>query len=86
MVRGGLCIVIFEKLLRLPENDDVESLAMTLMIGDVQRIMNATCKIHEVWAATAETGLATWLLYREVGAACFVMLGIAAGMEPPSLM
>lgn len=53
------------------------------MVGDVQRIMNAAAKIHEVWAAVLETGLATWLLYRQIGPGCFVMLGIATGEFSP---
>ncbi|KAH8655479.1 putative ATP-binding cassette transporter [Xylariales sp. PMI_506] len=89
MVRGGLSIAIFQKLLTLPAGDDgIESLTTTLMIGDLQRIMNATIKIHEVWAAVLETGLATWLLYLQVGPSGFVMLGIAisAGIASSQLL
>lgn len=79
MVRGGLAITIFEKLLRLPEGDKIESMATTLMVEDLQRIMTAVARGHELWAGTIETGLATWLLYRQLGPSCFVMLGVAAG-------
>lgn len=79
MVRGGLAIATFEKLLRLPEDDKIESVATTLMVEDLQRIMTAATRSHEVWAGTIETGLATWLLYRELGPSCFVMIGITAG-------
>lgn len=79
MARGGLAITIFEKLLRLPEGDEIESMATTLMVGDLQRIMSAMARGHEIWAGTIETGLATWLLYRQLGPSCFVMLGLAAG-------
>lgn len=79
MVRGGLAITIFEKLLRLPEGDKIESMATTLMVEDLQRIMSAAARGHEVWAGTIETGLATWLLYRQIGPSCFIMLGVAAG-------
>lgn len=79
MVRGGLAITIFEKLLRLPEGDEIESMATTLMVEDLQRIMSAMARGHEIWAGTIETGLATWLLYRQLGPSCFVMLGFAAG-------
>lgn len=40
--------------------------------------MNASAQIHEVWATPLEAGLATWLLYRHVGPASFIMLGVAA--------
>lgn len=79
MLRGGLAVTIFEKLLRLPESDKLESQVTTLMVGDLQRIMGSASRCHEVWAGTIETGLATWLLYRQLGPSCFVMLGIAAG-------
>lgn len=79
MVRGGLAITIFEKLLRLPEGDKIESMATTLMVEDLQRIMSAVARGHEVWAGIIETGIATWLLYRQLGPSCFVMLGLAAG-------
>lgn len=78
MVRGGLAITIFEKLLRLPEGDKIESMATTLMVEDLQRIMSAVARGHEVWAGIIETGIATWLLYRQLGPSCFVMLGLAA--------
>ncbi|KAK0724137.1 P-loop containing nucleoside triphosphate hydrolase protein [Lasiosphaeris hirsuta] len=77
-VRGGLAIAVFEKLLRLPEGDELESMATTLVVGDLQRIMTAVAHCHEVWAGTVDTGLATWLLYRQLGPSCFVMLGVAA--------
>lgn len=78
MVRGGLSIVIFEKVLKLPEGDKVESVATTLMVDDLQRVMTATARGHEVWAGMIEIGLATWLLYIQLGPCCFVMLGVSA--------
>ncbi|KAK7747380.1 hypothetical protein SLS53_001634 [Cytospora paraplurivora] len=78
MIRGGLAITIFEKLLRLPEGDKIESTATTLMVEDLQRVMSAVARGHELWAGIIETGLATWLLYRQLGPSCFVMLGLTA--------
>lgn len=79
MVRGRLAITIFEKLLRLPEGDKVESTATALVVEDLQRVMSAIARCHEVWAGTIETRLATWLLYRQLWPSCFVMLGLVAG-------
>ncbi|ERT02739.1 hypothetical protein HMPREF1624_01041 [Sporothrix schenckii ATCC 58251] len=78
MIRGGLTGVVFDKLMKLPEGDDIESKATTLVVNDVERIMRACARGHEVWAGTIETGLATWLLYRQLGPSCLVMLGVAA--------
>jgi ATP-binding cassette, subfamily C (CFTR/MRP), member 1 len=78
MIRGGLADVVFDKLMKLPESDEIESKATTLMVNDVERIMRACTRGHEVWAGTIETGLAAWLLYRQLGPSCLVMLGVAA--------
>lgn len=54
--------------------------AVTLMSADTERIIYALRQMHEVWANIIEVGLATWLLYTQVGFACFAPLVIAAGM------
>lgn len=79
MVRAGLATTIFEKVLTLPEGEKVQAMATTLTVEDLQRIMSAIARGHEIWAGVIETGLATWLLYRQLGSSCFVMLGLAAG-------
>ncbi|CAK7208856.1 hypothetical protein SCUCBS95973_000253 [Sporothrix curviconia] len=82
MMRGGLSVAIFDKVLKLPESDELESKATTLVVNDIERIMKACARGHEIWAGFVEAGIATWLLYRQLGPACLVMLGIAflAGM------
>lgn len=80
MIRGGLVTAIFEKVLRLREDGESESTAMTLMISDVQRIIKGAEFIYEALAGILETSIATYLLYRQVGLACFTMLGLGIGM------
>ncbi|CAK7221455.1 hypothetical protein SEUCBS140593_004574 [Sporothrix eucalyptigena] len=77
MLRCGLAVTIFDKVLKLPENDDIESKATTHVVNDVERVMKSVSRGHEIWAGVIETGIATWLLYRQLGPSCFVMLGIA---------
>ncbi|CAK7233120.1 hypothetical protein SBRCBS47491_008499 [Sporothrix bragantina] len=77
MMRGGLSVTIFNKVLKLPESDELESKATTLVVNDVERIMKACARGHEIWAGFVEAGIATWLLYRQLGPSCLVMLGIA---------
>ncbi|KAF2277337.1 putative ATP-binding cassette transporter [Westerdykella ornata] len=79
MVRGGLVDSIFEKILKLKEDKDLESKALTLMISDVQRIVSSGAYFHELWAALVETGIATWLLWRQVGPSSLAVLGLALG-------
>ncbi|KAK8143317.1 hypothetical protein G3M48_007447 [Beauveria asiatica] len=76
MIRGGLVIVLFDKLLRLPENPAVEAQAVTLMFSDTQRVMTAMNYFHELWAGVLDTAIATWLLYRKTGVASFAMLAV----------
>ncbi|KAJ4389666.1 hypothetical protein N0V93_007138 [Gnomoniopsis smithogilvyi] len=78
MIRAGLATAIFEKVLKLPEGENTQSMATTLMVEDLQRIMSAIARGHEIWADVIETGLATLLLYMQLGPSCFVMLGLAA--------
>lgn len=81
MIRGGLITGIFEKVLRLRKDSSIESTAMTLMISDVQRIVKGAEFIYEVFVGVIETSLATYLLYRRIGVACFTMLGLGLGMS-----
>lgn len=80
MIRGGLVIILFDKLLCLAENPTVETQAMTLMFSDTQRVMTAMNYFHELWAGVLDTAIATWLLYRKTGAASFAMLAVTIGM------
>jgi ATP-binding cassette subfamily C (CFTR/MRP) protein 1 len=69
--------------MRLRQERGVESKVLTLMISDVQRTMGALAYGHEFWAAPIETGLATWLLWREIGPSSLTVLGIALRKFPP---
>lgn len=68
------------KLLRLRLDKEAEAKVLTLVIGDVQRINNATLFIHDFWVAPLEVALGIWLLWRQVGAPSMTVLGIALGM------
>ncbi|EGX95536.1 ATP-binding cassette transporter, putative [Cordyceps militaris CM01] len=76
MIRGGLVIVLFDKLLRLAESPATEAQVVTLMFSDTQRVMTAMNYFHELWAGVLDTAIATWLLYRKTGVASFAMLAV----------
>ncbi|SMR50997.1 unnamed protein product [Zymoseptoria tritici ST99CH_1E4] len=79
--------LIFQKLSRLaPCDDGVEALALTLMSSDVQRVVVASSFIHELWAAPLEAGLATWLLWRELGPSSATALALALLCAMASLL
>jgi ATP-binding cassette subfamily C (CFTR/MRP) protein 1 len=76
-VRGGLMGTISDKMMRLRQEKGVDSKVLTLMISDVQKIIGALAYGHELWVAPTETGLATWLLWRQIGPSSLTVLGIA---------
>ncbi|KUJ23459.1 putative ABC multidrug transporter [Mollisia scopiformis] len=69
MVRSALVSAIYQKTTerRLAAGDDMAS--VTLMSTDVERINLAFRNLHEFWANTIEVGLASWLLYLQLGPA-----------------
>ncbi|KAG9251894.1 P-loop containing nucleoside triphosphate hydrolase protein [Emericellopsis atlantica] len=77
MVRGGLVIAIFEKVLRLREDSSIEAQANTLMASDVQRVVSGTKYLHEIWAGLLEAAIATYLLQQLMGLSSLAMLGLA---------
>ncbi|OKL57766.1 hypothetical protein UA08_06882 [Talaromyces atroroseus] len=81
MVRGGLVDVVFDKMLRLREEKEIESRTLTLTINDTQRISTSLTFMHEVWAGLLETALATWLLWRQIGPSSLTVLGLALDMD-----
>lgn len=78
-MRGGLVDIVFNKVLRLPEDKENESKALTLMNSDAQRISTTLAFLHELWAGLLETALATWLLWRQVGPSSLTVVGLALG-------
>ncbi|KAK4209327.1 P-loop containing nucleoside triphosphate hydrolase protein [Rhypophila decipiens] len=69
MTRGGLVAVIYERLVQLRTADVNDSAAVTLMSTDIERIRFGLLNLHEFWAVPIEVGLASWLLYNQLGVA-----------------
>jgi len=47
---------------------------VTLMSTDIDGIATGLREIHEVWAAIIELGIGVYLLARQIGAACFLII------------
>ena len=73
-LRGSLVGIIYTKTLDLSITAMDESAAVTLMATDTETICLAFVQVHEGWAVTIETGIAFWLLQRQVG---FAFLAVA---------
>lgn len=68
MARGALVAAIYKKTTEvgLPAADNS---ALTLMSGDIERIIAGFLNIHELWANTAQVAIACWLLSQQIGLA-----------------
>jgi ABC-type multidrug transport system fused ATPase/permease subunit len=69
MTRGALVAFIYEKLTQLRTVDANDSVAITLMSTDIERIRVGLLNLHEFWASSVEVALASWLLYTQLGIA-----------------
>lgn len=80
MARGALVGAIYRKTTEvgLPAADNS---ALTLMSGDIERIIAGFLNIHELWANTAQVAIACWLLSQQIGLAFLaplIVVGVCA--------
>ena len=73
-VHGGLVALNFTKVVDLDAATAKDSAAVTMMSTDVDGVASGLQKIHDIWASIIELGLGVYLLQRQVGAACFLVL------------
>ncbi|KAL0937343.1 ABC multidrug transporter [Colletotrichum truncatum] len=74
LFRGGIVSLIFKKTLDLDASAIKDSAPVTLMSVDIENIAVSMTFIHDVWAAAVELPLGVYLLYRQVGPPCFLLL------------
>ena len=90
MMRGGLISIIYRKLLRTPVTALNDSAAVTLMGTDVQRIAETFhYLLVEMLPAFIQLGIATYLLYLQLGGVFVVLLILSIGIldsRPRSLV
>lgn len=80
LARGALVGAIYKKTTEvgLPAADNS---ALTLMSGDIERIIAGFLNIHELWANTAQVAIACWLLSQQIGLAFLaplIVVGVCA--------
>ncbi|KAJ5538214.1 hypothetical protein N7494_007693 [Penicillium frequentans] len=71
-IRGALVSLIFEKTLTLAFDEISDAAALTLMSNDIDNIAFGVQNMHEIWASPVETGIALFLLQRQVSWAAAV--------------
>ncbi|KAK2768034.1 ABC multidrug transporter [Colletotrichum kahawae] len=74
LFRGGLVSLIFKKTLDLDASAIKDPAPVTLMSVDIENIAVALTYIHDIWAAVVELPIGIYLLYRQVGPPCFLLL------------
>lgn len=77
MVRGILVTMLYKKASSLNLNEADPANSLTLMSADVERITQGWQTMHEIWANSAEIGLAIYLLERQLGISCIVPVCVA---------
>lgn len=81
MIRGGLISLIYRRMLQTQATKLNDSAAVTLMSTDVQRIAETFhFLILELVPAFIQLGVATYLLYRQLGAVFVVLLVLSIGI------
>ncbi|PYH86162.1 multidrug resistance protein MDR [Aspergillus uvarum CBS 121591] len=71
-VRGAVVSLIYQKTLTLQFDENTDSVALNLMSNDIDNIAFGIQNMHEVWASPVETGIALYLLQRQVSWAAAV--------------
>ncbi|KAF3019761.1 hypothetical protein E8E14_010934 [Neopestalotiopsis sp. 37M] len=69
MLRGCLVIAIYTKATEARADAGEEAQSVTLMSSDLERIQNGLLTVHDMWASILEVGIASWLLYQQLGIA-----------------
>lgn len=80
MVRGGLIMLIYQKLIKLPNDGLDDSSAMALMGNDIETLSEKLQDlIVDCWANAITVAIAMYLLADQLGAVCIVPVIIGAG-------
>lgn len=78
--------MIYKKSLELDAAAASKGKAVTLMSTDIDSIASGVKDVHEIWASVLELGVAVYLLYLQIGPACFVVIIPAVGKRAVRLM
>lgn len=84
MMRGSIVGLIYQKSLRLDLNcqDVSPDGALTLMTTDTETVMHGMFMFHEIWGSLVEIAIGIYLLYRQLGSASAMPVGVSFCMLP----
>lgn len=66
--------MIYKKTVHLDTACAKDGAAVTLMSTDVDGIATSIREMHEIWASVVELAVAVYLLERQIGPACFLVV------------
>ncbi|ETN39964.1 uncharacterized protein HMPREF1541_06191 [Cyphellophora europaea CBS 101466] len=70
-IRGGLVSLLYDKTLDLSIAAKDPNAALTLMSADIERMVQSLPLFHDVWCGILDLGIAMYLLYLNLGSACY---------------
>ncbi|KAF2995600.1 hypothetical protein E8E14_000809 [Neopestalotiopsis sp. 37M] len=74
ILRGALVSLVYKKTVDLDTASAKDGAAVTLMSTDVDGIATGIQEMHEIWASVVELAAAVYLLERQIGPACFLVV------------
>ncbi|KAK0732544.1 putative ABC multidrug transporter [Apiosordaria backusii] len=74
MVRGALVGLIYGKITVLDSSTLIDAAPLTHMSTDIDGIAAGLMFLHDIWASVLELGVGVYLLYREIGIPCFLVV------------
>lgn len=78
--RAGLISIVYRHIGDLQSRDTQDAAVVTLMGTDVERIVQSTKLVHEIWASLIEIAIGVWLLARQISWASVVPLVVCLGV------
>jgi ATP-binding cassette subfamily C (CFTR/MRP) protein 1 len=85
MLRGSIIGLVYQEslLLDLASPGVNPTSALTLISADADNAVQSVYHLHEVWGSLLEIGIADYLIYRQMGAACAMPFACAFGWSRP---
>ncbi|KAF1809448.1 P-loop containing nucleoside triphosphate hydrolase protein [Eremomyces bilateralis CBS 781.70] len=68
-IRGGLISLLYGKTLEISPKDVNMGSATILMNVDVEKVVEGLPRFHEFWSAAVQSGIASYILYHQLGIA-----------------
>lgn len=79
-MRGAIVPSVTAKTLRIPLDQTNSAEALSHINTDIETIIPGITLLHEIWAGLLEVGIAIYLLYRQIGAACAISIAFSLAM------